>query len=332
MSIDEILFSIYKSGFPYNGFVVSEDRVNKVLRQNDKVAIFGTGLAAKQAYNFCVEAKLNLVCFVDDYCDGLFYGFPIIKREAIVQMNIDVILAGYGQKGNLNFEDTKLVNLHFLEPYTFSEKEVNKALFLSAEYACSAGVDGDIAEFGTNTGRSSSVLAYAISRFSDTKKLFCFDSFEGLPIIKSEVDRKHKDVIDGVWKASYFCDLRDEELATLLGRLIPRDRTIIYKGWFIDSLPTVDLNIRLALVHIDSDLYESAIDVLEYIFDKGMVSDGCVILFDDFNCSCASNELGERKAWMEILKKYKILYSDGGWYGCVGWRFIVHSYCRNLNV
>lgn len=313
---------------PYNGFVVSEYRINKALKTGDKVAIFGTGAAGMQAYRFCLETKLSLVCFIDDYRDGIFFGFPIIKRDEVSRMGINVIMAGYGQKGNLNFGNIKTLKLHFLEPYTLSEKEVNKTLFLSAEYACGAGVEGDIAEFGTNSGRSSSALACAANMFSETKKLLCFDSFEGLPIINSEVDLEHKDVKIGVWQENSFCDLTDGELGYLLKTLLPQDRVVIFKGWFKDSLPTLGSNVKLALVHIDSDLYESAVDVLEYIFANELVSNGCVVLFDDFNCSFASNELGERKAWREVVQKYRISYSDCGWYGCVGWRFIVHNYVK----
>lgn len=81
-----------------------------------------------------------------------------------------------------------------------------------------------------------------------------------------------------------------------------------------------------ALVHIDSDLYESARDVLNYLFGHRMIAEGALLFFDNWNCNRGSPEFGERRAWSECVVKYRVRYSDEGAYGVFSHRFLIHSY------
>src|SRR5204863_5482943 len=102
----------------------------------------------------------------------------------------------------------------------------------------------------------------------------------------------------------------------------------IAKGWFKDTVPQIPASTRFALVHIDGDLYESAYDVLDGLLSRGMITDGASLYFDDWDCNTADPMLGERRAWAEMVEKYKIRFSDMGAYGMACHRFIVHSYSR----
>ena len=89
-------------------------------------------------------------------------------------------------------------------------------------------------------------------------------------------------------------------------------------------MKTISIDTKFAIIHIDCDLYESTMDVLDYLFENKHLLDGCMIFFDDWNCGNASPHLGERRAWSEITKKYNVNYSDCGEYSCAGHKFIVH--------
>ena len=85
-----------------------------------------------------------------------------------------------------------------------SQIEVHKKLSFGVEYVCNADVKGDIAEFGTMSGRTASIIARAMSKFDryqdhDPKKLHLFDSFKGLPKAESDVDKESPHVKSGVW-------------------------------------------------------------------------------------------------------------------------------------
>lgn len=96
--------------------------------------------------------------------------------------------------------------------------------------------------------------------------------------------------------------------------------------WFKDTVPTLDRSQKFSLIHIDGDLYESAIDVLDTLFQREQISNGAMILFDDWNCNSAEPTLGERRAFTEICEKYDIHFSDAGSYGVACHKFIIHQY------
>jgi len=209
-----------------------------------------------------------------------------------------------------------------------------RALANGVEYAYGTAVPGDIAEFGTMTGRSATAIAVAMRHLNGqysaalhgTKRAWFFDSFEGLPETSSEVDRRSPHVLSGAWARGTCNGLSEAEFSALMAIYLPAQDFRVIKGWYKDTLATIPKDQKFALVHIDSDLYESAIDVLDTLFAAGMVSNGATIFFDDWDCNAASPDLGERRAWREVCERYKISYSDCGSYSFASHRVIVHCY------
>ena len=80
------------------------------------------------------------------------------------------------------------------------------------------------------------------------------------------------------------------------------------------------------MLHVDCDLYQSTIDALDYLFSRKMISQGAIILFDDWYCNRSSNSHGERKAWQELVLKYKISSEDLGCYAWGGNKFIIQDF------
>lgn len=205
--------------------------------------------------------------------------------------------------------------------------EVEKTLTLAVQYAYLADVAGDIAEFGTQSGRTARAIASALARTSSSKKLYLFDSFEGLPIAEAPEDQVHPFVISGGWNPGNLKGLTVCELRKFVGRSgLPVDKIVVYPGWFRDTLPMLPPDTKFSMLHIDCDLYQSTMDVLDVCFSNRFVSAGAIILFDDWNMAKASNELGERRAWQDLVKKYSIDYDDEGGYSWNAHKFIVHSY------
>ena len=116
-----------------------------------------------------------------------------------------------------------------------------------------------------------------------------------------------------------------ELLARCTEKLDPR-RIRVFEGWFKDTIPTVPPGTSYALIHIDSDLYSSAKDVLDGLFSRGMVAEGAMIYFDDWNCNRCSPRFGERRAWRECVEEFGVEYSDLGDYGLVSHKLIVRGY------
>ncbi|RMF96763.1 MAG: hypothetical protein D6734_03280 [Candidatus Schekmanbacteria bacterium] len=182
-------------------------------------------------------------------------------------------------------------------------------------------IEGDYLEFGVYSGQSFS-LAYNLIRNSflesftpsiwnseedceERKKLWnkmkfiAFDSFEGLPTPKG-IDKLSAD-----FKEGKYSNTKENFLKNIKASGVPLDKVKVVEGWFEDTLTDETRekeNIKSAsIVHIDSDLYESAVLVLKFI--KPLLRDGTIIIFDDWFTFRGNPALGEQRAFFEWLKE-----------------------------
>jgi O-methyltransferase len=108
-----------------------------------------------------------------------------------------------------------------------------------------------------------------------SRKLWLFDSFQGLPSPGSQ---------DGnIATESYFEGWLTgdvEKVERIFHKLhIPLDDVRIIPGWFEETLKTVPLT-TISVLHIDADWYQSVKLVLEIFYDR--VVSGGFIVFDDY--------------------------------------------------
>jgi len=207
-----------------------------------------------------------------------------------------------------------------------SYRGIAENLVLGVAYAVHSAVPGDIAEFGTHTGRTARVISAAMRLYRANKELHLFDSFEGLPEATAGPDKENEHVKAGVWGQGSLVGISPEALRRQCGKQIGESAVRIYKGWFSETLPKIPKGTKFSMIHIDSDLYLSAHEVLDFLIGHRMVSDGAMILFDDWQCNRASNEFGERRAWKEVVERHKVDAENMGCYGWAGHKFIVHGY------
>jgi len=181
-------------------------------------------------------------------------------------------------------------------------------------------VIGDYLEFGVYGGEGFS-LAFNLAKKKkqDTMRFFAFDSFEGLP--KPE-DKSMSKFSEGMYKCSL-----EQFKKNIERRNVDMDRVTITPGWFCDVLNDETkhkLGIKTAsIVMIDCDLYESTVDVLNFI--TNYLVDGTILIFDDWFCYKGNPEKGEQKAtkeWLEQNPEVKLI--DYYNFGCHGKSFIVH--------
>lgn len=228
---------------------------------------------------------------------------------------------------------------HWLEGHRWhTVKELSMGIAATYGY----GIEGDVVEFGTMSGVSAEGLARAIARndsdYRDArpahllpnKKLFLFDSFEGLPPTDNSVDAGSLHVIEGTWSPGTCRGLSKEELAAAVGKHLPVERVQIFEGWFKDTVPLLPPEQKFGLIHVDGDLYSSTMDCLVPLFERGMVAEGALIFFDDWSPNRCSPEHGERRAWKELVERFNIVSSDDGSYSLLARRFVVHSYDRHV--
>ena len=211
-----------------------------------------------------------------------------------------------------------------------SQKLTEHTLFMAVHYAYAMDVKGHIVEFGTMTGSSAAALAAGMKTLDGhrhTRTLYLCDSFEGLPVSKAPEDMKSPHVADGTWHPGQCVDRGADDLREYMADIIPREKVRIVPGWFKDTAKRLEG--PFAVIHVDCDLYQSTMDALVPLFERHFVSDGAMILFDDWNCNRADPRYGERAAWKELCRRFEIEASDEGGYGIAGHKFIVHAYRQN---
>ena len=162
-----------------------------------------------------------------------------------------------------------------------SEKETEK--IIESAWSC-LDVDGDYVEMGCYKGDTSLLLADVLRETS--KRLWIYDSFEGLPE-NSEEDASA--LGSEFQKGELYVTKREVKERFLRANLkVP----VIKKAWF-NELSTEDLPEKIAFAFIDGDFYESIRDAMS----------GGVILVHDYNNLALP---GVKKAVEEFVDADKI--------------------------
>lgn len=139
---------------------------------------------------------------------------------------------------------------------------------------------GAIVECGIFKGNSFFRLAHfrEILEMQDSRKLIGFDIFGDFPQTNFDLDAPFREAF--INEAGN--GISEEELHNVLKFKNIRNYELI-KGDIVQTVPEYCTNnpqLKIALLHIDTDIYEPAVTILEYFWDR-MVSGG-VIIFDDY--------------------------------------------------
>lgn len=132
-------------------------------------------------------------------------------------------------------------------------------------------IDGDVVELGCYVGESSKYLQKTIQETGINKKLYVYDSFEGLP----ELGQLEKDT---GWTEGGLKSTED----VLIKNFTDNNLTPPYitKGWFKD-IPDSDLPEKICFAFLDGDFYSSIYDSLVKIYNR--VTPGGYICIHDYD-------------------------------------------------
>lgn len=152
-------------------------------------------------------------------------------------------------------------------------------------------ISGDIIETGTYFGGLTILMAKYLKLLNSDKKIFTFDSFEGMPKPKSD---KILDT-EGLLKVDYeFVKNKFEDFSL-------SDRIMITKGFIEETLQTIhEKTFSFAL--IDTNSYDSLKFALEFIFPR--LNNYGIVAIDDYHKH--NDEYGTKLAVDEFVKKYNL--------------------------
>lgn len=165
----------------------------------------------------------------------------------------------------------------FMDQGAFDLASVSRLLYFKRLFDRIRNVPGDIVECGVGRGDSLLMLALLAKDEGAERKLWGFDSFEGLPE-PSDADHSPRRPKRGQIAWSIYSVQK-----RLLDSGLPADffysQITLVKGLFQDTLKEYRGE-SIALLHADVDLYESYLTVLESLYPK--VTPGGVVAFDEY--------------------------------------------------
>lgn len=143
--------------------------------------------------------------------------------------------------------------------------------------------------------------------------LYAFDTFTGLP------DRPTGGAIMAA--GAFACSLEEFRQLNHAAGIIENEQVRYIEGLFADQ--NIDVLQAAAIVNLDCDLYESAVDALELLAPK--IQQGTVLLCDDWNIFAASNHTGERRALREFIAAHDVDAEPWFPYAAAGQAFLLHA-------
>lgn len=149
------------------------------------------------------------------------------------------------------------------------------------------GIPGAFVECGVWRGGAAAIMAHVTKRAGTRRKIWLFDSFEGLP---------EPTTLDGTKAYEYAgqraggdlvpierCVAPLDDVRKVMRRLAIADEDLVIRqGWFQDTLPAARAEIGpVALLRLDGDWYESTRVCLQMLYDS--VVPGGYIVLDDYD-------------------------------------------------
>ncbi len=158
-------------------------------------------------------------------------------------------------------------------------------------------VPGDWCEYGVAHGRTSALLALLLSRETQKRKLWLYDSFEGLPVPHSK-DVLLNDIFGKGSMEAYAGEISfpEEHVVREVSSVIPADLYTVTKGWITPDLLKNHSPSNISFAYLDMDFYQSTYDVLNFLVDS--MPPGGVAVIDDYGVFSD----GVRVAVTEILQ------------------------------
>jgi hypothetical protein len=182
--------------------------------------------------------------------------------------------------------------------------DINQTIELTLK---TINLDGDFCEVGSFIGGCCALMGDICTKYNKNKKIYLFDSFEGIPYPTQEDDEIPGNP-EGVTRTG---ELKSTGVSvaslewvekTLSVSSYSKENFIIIKGWVQDTLPENNLG-PIAFLRIDVDLYIPTVLSLEYLYDK-VVKGGIILVHDYYTLA------GCKQAVDEFVKKHPEIKFD----------------------
>lgn len=209
------------------------------------------------------------------------FGYTVSRLHTNTGAAEEDILTINGKENKFKYE---IVTLHRYAPWLTDEKFQQtynkiKDYTLVDLYRCYElfdfvkrieNIEGDIIEIGVWRGGTSAIMAAALQTVNSKKTIFLCDTFSGV-VKAGEFDIRYK--------GGEHSDTSDQLVKDLLSSLQLKNFRLL-KGIFPEETGSAVESNTFSLCHIDVDVYQSAVDIIAWIYPK--LSKGGALVFDDY--------------------------------------------------
>lgn len=194
---------------------------------------------------------------------------------------------------------TRAQIVHSVMPYSLVGSSGLEATYDAATAVITGNVPGDFVECGVAQGGCSALMAMVAKADPSGRRMWLFDSFQGIPDPTAEDFGEGKGVtgehIRPLVRGSCLGTKSMVESVLFSRFQLSREMVCMVEGWFQDTLPLYKDRVGpISVLRLDGDWYESTLCCLHNLYD--CVSPGGYIIIDDYG-SC----FGCKKAVHEFL-------------------------------
>lgn len=177
-------------------------------------------------------------------------------------------------------------------------------------------ISGDLVECGVWKGGCVATMVYRLEKLGLKKKIWLFDSFQGLPEPTGQDGRKAS-IYAGRRTQGRLVSIKEcvatlsdvKEIFSKLG--LPWRLAVVKQGWFQETLPKAEKSLhRIALLRLDGDWYESTKICLKHLFPK-VVSGGFIVVDDYYYWEGCRRAVDKYLAQHHLRVKIKAIDDHG---------------------
>ncbi|MHB9035042.1 MAG: TylF/MycF/NovP-related O-methyltransferase [Armatimonadota bacterium] len=203
-----------------------------------------------------------------------------------------------------------------LLPFTLTGQKGLESSYDIVMMAEDSSVDGDIVECGVAQGGCAAIMALASRSRGSDRKMWFFDSYEGLPDPTEDDFQEGKtgQHVRPLPKGACLGTIEQVQDVLFNKCGLKRENISLVKGWFENTLPVTKDQIKsIAVLRLDGDWYESTRCCLINLYDT--VSSGGFVIIDDYGtCFGAKKAVDEFRAERGITSALKPDGRGGCWF------------------
>jgi hypothetical protein len=209
--------------------------------------------------------------------------------------------------------------------YSFKQTLYNS--YDSVTRVISTKIEGDLVECGVAAGSQIACFQLALMDTNevDKRKIWAFDSFEGIPLAGEKDDQQpgigdiqhdtNLPLSERLVSSGITCHSLESVLNNFKGWNLPLSNIKFVKGWFQNTIEEYSKQIdKISVLRLDGDLYESTYICLEHLYPK--ISKGGVLIIDDYaltGCRLAVEEYfkdnGKKLPTFESVDNHGVVYT-----------------------